>query len=225
MSQDLFSLTAVVGFLLAIMVVARACMDEGLFGAWTAVISRTTSSFGRRLLLTIVLIAVVTAVLTLHAAVVLLTPILLVTARTARRAIGLATVRVANTASTLLPTSNLTNLLAFAGTGLAFVEFAWLMLPAWALGVAAELVALRVWFSRDAREEPTEEVAAVPAVPLLPTAVVVAMLIGLSGGADLWLPALAAAILLGAYALMRRRTTWRDLFEAANVPLAGFVLV
>ena len=41
----------------------------------------------------------------------------------------------------------------------------------------------------------------------------------------LWLPAVAGAILLGGYALMRRTTTWRDLAEAANLPLAALVMV
>ena len=150
MSHDLFALTAVVGFLVAAMVIAKASADEGLFEEWAAVIARaTTQSPTRRFALVGILIAVVTAVLTLHAAVVLLAPVLVVAARSARRATGLAVVRIANTGSTLLPSSNITNLLAFAGTGLAFVEFAWLMLPVFAVGVAAELAVLRWWFRKD----------------------------------------------------------------------------
>ena len=226
MSHDLYSLTAVVGFLVAIMVLARASADEGLFDAWAAGIARTTTRSPRhRFALVVGLIAVVTAALTLHATVVLLLPVLLVGARMARRATGLAAVRIANTGSILLPTSNVTNLLAFAGTGLAFVEFAWLMLPAWAVGVAAELAVLRWWFRRDFRDDPAPEVAEAPAVPLFPAAVVVAVLIALTGGIDLWLPAAAGAILLGGYALVRRTTTGQDLFEAANLPLAVLVLV
>jgi arsenical pump membrane protein len=125
----------------------------------------------------------------------------------------------------LLPSSNITNLLAFAGTGLAFVEFAWLMLPVFAVGVAAELAVLRWWFRKDFQEDPTPDVAEAPTVPLFPSAVVVAVLIALSGGAPLWLPATAGAILLGGYALARGTTSWRDLIEAANLPLAGLVLV
>ncbi|MFZ0140368.1 MAG: SLC13 family permease [Aeromicrobium sp.] len=226
MSHDLFALTAVVGFLVAAMVIAKASADEGLFEEWAAVIARaTTQSTTRRFALVAVLIAVVTAVLTLHAAVVLLAPVLLVAARSARRATGLAVVRVANTGSTLLPSSNITNLLAFAGTGLAFVEFAWLMLPVFAVGVAAELAVLRWWFRKDYHDDPAPDVAEAPTVPLFPAAVVVAVLIALSGGAPLWLPATAGAILLGGYALARGTTSWRDLVEAANLPLAGLVLV
>ena len=73
MSHDLFALTAVVGFLVAAMVIAKASADEGLFEEWAAVIARaTTQSPTRRFALVVILIAVVTAVLTLHAAVVLL---------------------------------------------------------------------------------------------------------------------------------------------------------
>jgi arsenical pump membrane protein len=225
-SHDLSSLTAVVGFLIAIMVLARACADEGLFEAWGAVIERATTQVpSRRLALVVVMLAVVTALLTSHATVVLLAPVLLVAARSARQATGLAAVRVANTGSILLPVSSITNVLAFAGTGLAFVEFAWLMLPVWAVGLAGELAVLRWWFRRDLRDDPAPDVAEAPAVPLVPAAIVVAVLIGLSGGVDLWLPAAAGAILMGGYALARHTTTWRDLVEAANLPLAALVLV
>ncbi len=226
MSHDLSSLTAVVGYLVAVMVLARACADEDVFDAWAAVISRTaTRSPTQQFALLGALVAVVTATLTAHATALLLTPVLLVAARDARRATGLATVRIANTGSTLLPVSNVTNLLAFAGTGLAFVEFAWLMLPAWVVGVLAELAIVRWWFRRDFRDGPTMEIAEAPAMPLVPAAIVVALLVALSGGEALWLPALAGAILLAGYALLRRRTTGQDLFEAANLPLAGLVLV
>jgi arsenical pump membrane protein len=225
-SHDLFALTAVVGFLVAAMVLAKACADEGLFEEWGSVIARaTTQSPTRRFAFVGVMIAVVTAVVTLHASAVLLAPVLLVAARSTRRSTGLAVVRIANTGSTLLPSSNLTNLLAFAGTGLAFVEFAWLMLPVFAVGVAAELAVLRWWFRKDFHDDPAPDVAEAPAVPLFPAAVVVAVLIALSGGAPLWLPATAGAILLGGYALARGTTTWRDLAEAANLPLAALVLV
>jgi arsenical pump membrane protein len=171
-----------------------------------------------------VLIAAVTAALTLHATAVLLVPVLVVAARSARRASGLAAIRIANTASTLLPSSNITNLLAFAGTGLAFVEFAWLMLPVFVVGVAAEFAVLRWWFRKDFRDDPAPAIAEAPPVPLFPAAVVVAVLIALSSGVDLWLSALAGAMLLGGYALTRSTTTWRDLLDAANLPLAAFVL-
>ncbi len=226
MSHDVLSLTAIVGFLVAMMVLARACADEGLFEVWGAVIARSSPpSSARRLGLVVVFAAAVASALTVDAAVVLLVPVLLVTAGAARRATSMATVRVANTGSTLLPVSNITNLLAFAATGLTFVQFAWLMLPAWAVGVAAEFAVVRWWFRHDVVDDPTSDVAEVPAVPLFPSAVVVVVLLGLAGGAEPWVPAAAGAILLGGYALLRRTTTWQDLADAANLPLAAFVLV
>ena len=104
MSHDFFALTAVVGFLAAVMVLAKACAEEGLFEAWGAVIAReTTASPTRRFALVVAFLAVVAAVLTPHAAAVLLVPVLLVAARNARPATGIAAIRVANTGSTLLP--------------------------------------------------------------------------------------------------------------------------
>lgn len=226
MSHDLTSLTAVVGFFVAIMVLAKACADEGVFEAWGAVITRSSiTSPRRRIMLTAVLAAAVTTVLSLDATVMLLAPVLLVAARGARRATSIAAVRIANTGSTLLPVSNLTNLMAFAATGLAFVEFAWLMLPVFAVGVAAELAVVLWWFRRDLADDPAAEIAEVTAVPLFPGAVVVAVLLGLAGGAEPWVPAAAGAILLGGYALARHTTTWRELVEAANLPLAALVLL
>ncbi|MGH3456609.1 SLC13 family permease [Aeromicrobium sp.] len=226
MSHDFFSLTAIVGFLVAMMILARACADEGLFEAWGAVVARSTIAAPvRRLVFAVVLAAVVTAALTLHATALLLAPVLLLAARRARRATALAAVRVANTGSILLPVSNITNLLAFAATGLAFVQFAWLMLPAWAVGVAAELAVVRFWFRRDLADDPAPDVVEAPSVPLFPSAVVVVVVLGLASGAELWVPAAAGAILLGGYALVRGTTTWRDLYEAANLPLAALVLV
>ena len=72
-----------------------------------------------------------TAVLSLDATVVLLTPVVFATAaRLSARAkpYVYGTTHLANSASLLLPVSNLTNLLAFAVSGLSFPRFAGLML-------------------------------------------------------------------------------------------------
>lgn len=78
--------------------------------------------------------AVVTAALSLDATVVLLTPVVFAT--TARlgaqpRPHVFATAHLANSASLLLPVSNLTNLLAFTASGLPFTRFAALMTLPW----------------------------------------------------------------------------------------------
>lgn len=222
MSHDLHALIGVVAFLVAITVLARACADEGLFQAWGGAVSRASVGSPRRgFLLAAALAIAVTATLTLDATVVLLTPVLLA-AGFARRG-ALLSVRLANTASTLLPISNLTNLLVFTASGLSFVRFAWLMLPVWLVGVVAEVAIVRWWCRRDPVdvEAPQERVTA----PLLPALVVVAVLVAIAAGATPWICGGLGAIAVGAYALLRRTTRWRDLLEAANLPLAVVVVV
>ncbi len=92
------------------------------------------------------------AVLTLDATVVLLTPVVLTTAQrlgVPARPHAYASTRLANSGSLLLPVSNLTNLLAFAASGLSFGHFAALMALPWALAGAAEWLGLRLFFRRD----------------------------------------------------------------------------
>ncbi|PRC54446.1 arsenic transporter, partial [Mycobacterium sp. ITM-2017-0098] len=73
----------VVGFLAAILVLARLCDDEGLFHAAGVMMARATTGGQNRLLASVFAIsAAVTAVLSLDATVVLLTPVVLATART-----------------------------------------------------------------------------------------------------------------------------------------------
>lgn len=222
MTHDLGSLTAIVGFLVAMTVLAQACADEGLFDVVGGHVARLAGGSSVRLLAYAVgLAATVTAVLSLDATVVLLTPVLI--AASARRPYAYATVRLANSGSTLLPVSNLTNLLVFASTGLSFVGFTWAMLPVWLVAVGAEYLILRRWFADDLRT-PSPAPAEVYAVPLFPVAVVLVVLLALASGTTPWVPATAGAIVLGAYALVRGRSTWSDLLAAANLPMAALIL-
>lgn len=222
MTHDLHDLVGVVGFLVTITVLACACADEGLFDAWGGAVARASvGSPSRRLVLAALLATAVTVALTLDATVVLLTPVLLA-AGLARRG-SLLSVRLANTSSTLLPISNLTNLLVFTASGLGFVRFAWLMLPVWAVGVVAEVLVVRWWCRNDPQPEdtPPDPVS----TPLFPAAVVLVVLLGVASGAPPWVCGLTGALLVGIYSLVRRTTSWRDLLEAANLPLALVVIL
>ena len=222
MTHDLGSLAEIIGFLVAMTVLAQACADEGLFTSLGGRVARGARGSSRRLLVYAVgVAALVTASLSLDATVVLLTPVLI--AASARRSYAFASVRLANSGSTLLPVSNLTNLLAFGATGLTFVGFTWAMLPVWVVAVVAELVVLRLWFRAELRD-PSPVPDAVEPVPLVPVVVVVAVLIGLGSGLTPWMPATVGAIVLAARALARRQSTWRELLEAANLPLAAVIL-
>lgn len=143
----------VIGFLAAVLVLAQLCDDEGLFhacGAWTA---RRAAGRPRRLLgMVFVMASLITAVLSLDATVVLLTPVVFATAaRLGARAKPhvYACTHLSNTASLLLPVSNLTNLLAFAASGLSFTRFAALMALPWLVAIGAEYVVIRRFFATD----------------------------------------------------------------------------
>jgi arsenical pump membrane protein len=222
----------VVGFLAAVLVLAQLCDDEGVFracGAWMA-----RSARGRpRGLLTHVFVAasVITAALSLDATVVLLTPVVFATARYvgARPAPHLyACAHLSNTASLLLPVSNLTNLLAFSATGLTFGRFALLMALPWVIAIAVEYAVFRRFFAADlaiaAVPEPDGDVP----VPVFALAVVGATLAGFgvasAAGVDPAWVAAAGALVLGTRALVRRRTSPSAIVRSAALPFLAFVL-
>jgi arsenical pump membrane protein len=221
-THDLGSLAEIIGFLVAMTVLAQACADEGLFTSLGARVARGARGSSRRLLAYAVgVAALVTATLSLDATVVLLTPVLL--AASARRSYAFASVRLANSGSTLLPVSNLTNLLAFASTGLTFFGFTGAMLPVWIVAVVAEYLVLRFWFRDELREASPVPDEAQP-VPLVPVTVVVLVLIALGSGLTPWIPATVGAVVLAVRALARRISTWRELLDAANLPLAAVIM-
>ncbi len=144
-----------VAFLAAILLLGHLAQAEGVF-AWLG--SRlATGSRGRpqRLLgLVFVAASVTTAALSLDATVVLLTPVVLATARVLAvraRPHVYACTHLANSASLVLPVSNLTNLLAFAASGLTFLGFAALMVGPWLVVIGVEYLVLRWWFRGDLR--------------------------------------------------------------------------
>jgi arsenical pump membrane protein len=226
-------LLTVVGFLAAVLVLARLCDDEGLFRAAGAAMARSTSEDQRRLLaMVFVIAAATTAILSLDATVVLLTPVVLATARALRvpaRPHAYATAHLANSASLLLPVSNLTNLLAFGAAGLTFVHFTAVMALPWFAAVAVEFLLLRWVFARELRVTPTQEaVTENVQVPVFALVVLGLTLVGFAvtsmfGFSPAW-AALAGAVVLGIHGLVRGRTTVSGIADASDVPFLAFVL-
>jgi arsenical pump membrane protein len=227
----------VIGFLAAVLVLAQLCQDEGLFrfcGAWLA---RGCAGRPRRLLARVFVIAsVITAVLSLDATVVLLTPVVFATAARlgARpRPHVYACTHLANSASLLLPVSNLTNLLAFAASGLAFTRFAGLMALPWLAAIAVEFLVLRRFFRSDlngtAPSSPADPADLGPSgTPVFALVVVAATLAGfvvasLAGINPAWAAAAGAAV-LAVRALARRHTSLGGIGRAAGIPFLLFVL-
>lgn len=218
-----------VGFLAALLLLADGCRRAGLFealGAWMAAGSRGRP---RRLLAMVFLAAAgTTAVLSLDATVVLLTPVVFATAarlRTSSRPHVYACSHLANSASLLLPISNLTNLLAFQASGLSFARFAALMVLPWLAALAVEWVTLSRKFARElGRGADADRTPAGPAFPAFALVVLGVTLAGfgvssLIGIAPAWIAAAGAAALA-----LRERPAPRELVRAAEPTFLIFVL-
>jgi len=140
-------------FLAGVLMLAHLCQSEGLFAAAGDLLARQSRGRPVRLLILVFVVAsLTTAVLSLDATVVLLTPVVFATAsRLGVRAKPhvYATAHLANSASLLLPVSNLTNLLALGAAGLSFTAFAALMAGPWLAAIAVELVVFRWYFASD----------------------------------------------------------------------------
>jgi len=226
-------LLPVVGFLAAVLVLAQLCADEGLFAAAGDAIARACKGSPRRMLGGgFAAAAVITAVLSLDATVVLLTPVVLATARRigARpRPHVYASAHLANSASLLLPVSNLTNLLAFTASGLSFARFAGLMALPWLGAIAVEYAVFRRYFAQDlaapahapdAEEAPGMPVFTLTVLALTLTGFVVTSFAGID---PLW-AAVAGTAVLAARALGQRRTTPLALVRSAHPYFCLFVL-
>jgi arsenical pump membrane protein len=230
----------VIGFLIAILVLAHLCADDGLFqacGAWMARSSggQRKMAASRRLLAQVfVIAALTTAVLSLDATVVLLTPVVFATAarlEVRARPHVYACTHLANSGSLLLPVSNLTNLLAFSVSGLAFGRFTALMALPWLAVIGIEYAVFSRFFVSDlsaGRRLGAATQAARPDLPVFTLTVVALTLAGFvaasaAGLSPAW-AALAGAAVLAARALRRKRTSLPGLLRAADVPFGAFVL-
>src|SRR6185437_10516687 len=154
--HNLRQIAPTVGFLAAILAFGQLCATDGLFDYLGGLAARRSGGLPTRLLgLVVGFAAIITATLTLDATVVLVTPVVLAT--TTRLAVpsrphSYACAHIANSGSLLLPVSNLTNLLAFAASGLSFGRFAALMVLPWLLACLLDWGALRLAFRADLRQ-------------------------------------------------------------------------
>ncbi|MEU5891039.1 arsenic transporter [Streptomyces sp. NPDC047461] len=223
----------VVGFLAAVLVLAHFCDVEGLFRACGAWMARSSAGRPGRLLTAVFALAsAITAVLSLDATVVLLTPVVLATA--ARGGVRAkphlyACAHLSNTASLLLPVSNLTNLLAFAASGLSFTRFAALMALPWLVAIGAEYLVFRRFFEDDLKASATSsDTAETPGLPVFALVTVGCTLAGFVvasaiGIEPAWV-ALVGALVLAGRALVRRQATPLTVVRSAAPGFLAFVL-
>ncbi|MFK3671038.1 SLC13 family permease [Leifsonia aquatica] len=204
-------------FVVAVTVVTELAAEAGLF-TWVA---QRAARWGRGRawvlwLLVVLVAALCTIFLSLDTTAVLLTPVVIVLARHAGLnplPFALTTVWMANAGSLLLPVSNLTNLLAQHAMGdpspAAFAALMWA--PA-LVAMVVPMVAVFVIARRSlvVRYEPGEEEPVGDRVLFTTSAIVVVALVPLLvSGLPVWLPASAAAIVLGAVFVVRRRSVLR----------------
>ncbi|MEW5094662.1 SLC13 family permease [Clavibacter michiganensis] len=199
-------------FVVAITVVTELASEAGLF-TW---IAERAAGLGRGRtwalwLATVVLACLCTIFLSLDTTAVLLTPVVVVLARHCGLPplpFALTTVWLANTASLLLPVSNLTNLLAEHELGgLGPAGFAALTVAPALVAIAVPVLAILVIHRKDlfTRYEVGPPTAPTDRVLLVGSAVVVGLLVpALVSGVEVWIPALAAAVVLAILTAVRR---------------------
>ena len=204
-------------FVLAITAVTELAAEAELFRVVAERAARWGLGRSWLLFIFVVLIAVVcTVFLSLDTTAVLLTPVVVLLARHVGLSpipFALTTVWLANTASLLLPVSNLTNLLAQHELGsITPAKFAALMWAPALAGVLIPVAILLVVYRRSllTRYEPDAPTPAQDRVLLIASAVVViALLPALVSGLPVWIPALAGAVILTIFFGVRRREVLR----------------
>jgi arsenical pump membrane protein len=199
-------------FVVAITVVTELASEAGLF-TW---IAERAATLGRGRtwalwLATALLACLCTIFLSLDTTAVLLTPVVVVLARHCGLPplpFALTTVWLANTASLLLPVSNLTNLLAEHELGgLGPVGFAALTVAPALVAIAVPVLAILVIHRRDLLTRYAVGPSSAPTdrVLLVGSAVVVGLLVpALVSGVEVWIPAVAAALALAVLMAVRR---------------------
>lgn len=204
-------------FVVSITVVAELAAIAGVFDVAAFALARLGR--GRTIVLwaLIVLLAVAaTAFLSLDTTAVLLTPVVIAVARAHRLdplPFAFTTVWLANTASLVLPVSNLTNLLAAEKSGMTHpAEFTALLGPSAAAAIAVTVVLLFVVHRRalTGRYEPAAPPIVEDRALLVVSGVVVLVLAPLLvSGVAPWIPATAAAAVLCLVYLWRAPRTLR----------------
>lgn len=236
-AEEFTELTPTLIFLGAILVLAWTAAEEGVFTYAADLMLRYGMKSGQRLFtLTFVAASLSTAFLSIDATVVLLTPIVISTAVTSNirpRPFAYACNHLSNSASVLLPVSNLTNLLLFAQLGISFTTFGMIMIGPGLVIIFIEYLALSWFFSNDLHAPVMSRPARAsrrPSIPVL--AILASTIVGFTSSQFIHVPpayvALAGALGMTFYRLRRvgpgqRSTTLWSMTRAANPEFLAFV--
>jgi arsenical pump membrane protein len=205
-----------------LLLVGLVAAEDGLFASAGAALARAPGGVPTLYALLLALVAIVTVVLNLDTAVLFLTPVLVHAARSRgadERAFLYGAVFMSNSASLLLPGSNLTNLLVLAREDVAGATFALRIWPAWSAAVVVTALVVGTAFPlRAGPPRGGEAPRARKSLGLLGTALAAVLVLALRQPA---LPVLALGVLL----VVLRRAGWSEIRRAVSPHVLGSLFV
>lgn len=202
-----------------LLLIGHVASREGLFRFVGSRCARVPGSGRSLFILTMLAVAVVTAVLNLDTSVVFMTPVALSVARsknTDEIAFLYGAVFMSNSASILLVGSNLTNLLIFGSrneVGAAFVEHTW---SSWVVAVTVTILVVLAWRWRPLRDGraavvSSETLTIGPGLFAVGAAVVLMLAVTRPA---IWV--FAVGVIVELVAVMRHRGSWREAVRATS---------
>lgn len=215
---------------LGLLLIGEVANRGGLFESAASLAGRVRGHAGLLFALLLTLVALTTAVLNLDTSVAFLTPVLILTAR--RRGIAeepflYGSFFMANSASLLLPGSNLTNLLVLARERVAGSVFALRMAPAWLAAIVVTGIVLATHYRKEldepSRERDLRKPPRTAVVALLATTAAASIVLVLSQPA-LWVLAVGLSAVL--IEMARGRLSVATVASAVDLPvLAGLFAI
>lgn len=203
-----------------LLLIGHVASREGLFESVGRLVARTPGNDAALFTVTMLAVAVVTALLNLDTSVVFMTPVALNASRTRKAddtAFLYGTILMSNAASLLLVGSNLTNMLVFATHPVRGLTFAAHMGLAWLTSVVITIALVALWRYRhlgSGRHFRTQKQKWRAGPGTVAVAVAVALMLALSQPA---VPVIVLGVLLETFdAAVRRRVKWRDVVSVAN---------
>ncbi len=213
-----------------LLLIGRVARHEGLFELGGELVAGVGRGGASLLVATAVLVALVTVTLNLDTSVTFVTPVVIAAARRQRRDVepfAYLVLAMSNTASLLLPGSNLTNLIVLSETHASGHQFVRALAAPWAASVLATTAVVAVVFRRriarpalgaEATPRSGRPLSRVPGT----LAAVVAMIVLRPGAAAIVVVAIGGA--LGLLDVARARSSVPSTIRDLNAPLLAGLL-
>ena len=209
--------------------IGHVASREGLFESVGRLIARTPGNDVALFSVTMVAVALVTALLNLDTSVVFMTPVALQAARARDSddvAFAFGTILMSNAASLLLVGSNLTNMLIFATHPVRGTTFAARMAPAWGVTVLVTIIMVALWRRRELTRRSNSSHESVRWHVGPGTVAAIAAVVVMLATSQPSLPVFGLGAILEAVDLViRRRVSAHDVVEVASPLVVGTLFV